>query len=43
VNRGIAAAHADGQQLGDLFGDGQKTRHGFERGGHGNPCPDRRR
>src|SRR6266576_2904445 len=31
VNRGIAATDADGKQLGDLFGDRKKARHGFER------------
>src|SRR6266852_3945147 len=31
VNRGIAAADADREQLGDFFGDGEETRHGFER------------
>ncbi len=31
VNRGIAAADADGQQLGDFFGDGEEAGHGFER------------
>src|SRR5713226_6879960 len=31
VNRGIAAAHADRQQLGDFFGDGEETWHGFKR------------
>src|SRR5229473_384393 len=30
VHRGIAAAHADGQQLGDFFGDGEKAGHGLE-------------
>ena len=30
VNCGIATAHADGQQLGDFFGDGQEPRHGFK-------------
>src|SRR6266849_3968811 len=30
VNRGIAAAHTDGQQLGDFFGDGEEARHRFE-------------
>src|SRR5579864_88298 len=30
VHRGIAAAHANGQQLGDFFGDGQKARHRLE-------------
>src|SRR5215472_5561301 len=31
VNGGIATTNADGQQLGDFFGDGQETRHGLER------------
>src|SRR6267378_3745594 len=31
VNRGIAAADADREQLGDFFGDGEEARHGFER------------
>src|SRR5712664_2262639 len=31
VNRGIAAADADRQQLGDFFGAGKETRHGFKR------------
>src|SRR5712692_3143945 len=31
VNRGIAAADADRQQLGDFFGDGEETWHGFKR------------
>src|SRR2546429_7427361 len=31
VNRGIAATDADGKQLGDLFSDRKKARHGFER------------
>src|SRR4029077_19024089 len=31
VHRGIAAANADGQYLGDFFGDGQEARHRFER------------
>src|SRR6266436_1671287 len=31
VNRGVAAADADGQQLGNFFGDGEEARHGFER------------
>src|SRR5229473_215608 len=31
VNRGVAAADADGEKLGDFFGDGEKARHGFER------------
>src|SRR5713101_3761057 len=30
VHRGIAAAHADGEQLGDFFGDGEKAGHGLE-------------
>src|SRR5258708_5043562 len=31
VDGGIAAADADREQLGDLFGDGKEARHGFER------------
>src|SRR6266853_1768906 len=31
VNRGVAAANTNRQQLGDLFGDGEKARHRFER------------
>src|SRR5712692_10043823 len=31
VNRGIAAADADREQLGDFFGDGEEARHRFER------------
>src|SRR5229473_4733852 len=31
VNRGIAAADADGEKFGDFFGDGEEARHGFER------------
>src|SRR5258708_36262787 len=30
VNRGIAAAHADRQQLGDFFGDGEDAWHGVK-------------
>jgi hypothetical protein len=30
VNGGITATNADGQQFGDFFGDGEKSRHGFE-------------
>src|SRR6266852_2354272 len=31
VDRRVAAAHTDGQQLGDFFGDGEETRHRLER------------
>ena len=31
VDRGIATAHANGQELGDLFGDREQARHRFER------------
>src|SRR5260370_19685377 len=30
VNRGVAAADADREQLGDFFGDGEEARHRFE-------------
>src|SRR5712664_1465316 len=30
VNGRIAAAHTDGEQLGDLLGDGEQARHRFE-------------
>ena len=30
MDSGIATADADGQQLGDFFGDGQQSRHGLE-------------
>src|SRR6202521_4831983 len=31
VEGGVAAAHEDGEQLGDLFGDSQQAGHRFER------------
>src|SRR5712664_1561063 len=31
MDSGIAAANADGEQLGDFLGDGEEARHGFER------------
>ena len=31
VVRGVAAHHADGERLGDVLGDGEELRHGFER------------
>jgi hypothetical protein len=34
VHRGISAADANSQQLGDFFGDGQQTRHWLEGASH---------